>query len=274
MLINYQHGFADLNGAQIYYETAGAGHPLVLLHAGICDLRMWDEQFVEFSQTYRVLRFDMRGFGRTPPVAGAFAFHTDLHALLHELRIAKTYLLGCSFGGSTCLDFTLAYPDMVEALILVGSSPSGYRATAPHSPLLEAVNTAMDAGDYDCAAELEVQIWVDGPSRTPDQVSASIRQRVHAMNRIALQNEALELGDPQPLDPSATERLHDVQAPTLLITGNLDQPRIVEAVAWMAARLPHAYQAVIPGTAHLPNLEEPARFNRIVLDFLAQSEQD
>lgn len=264
-----QTGFATLNGTDFYYEIGGAGAPLVLVHAGICDSRMWDEQFATFAQHYQVVRYDLRGYGQTPAVAGPFAHHTDLYALLQYLGIGRAHLLGCSMGGSACLDFVLAYPDLVATLTLVGSSPSGYRANRPLPAQLPAVDAALMRGDFAQAAELEVQIWVDGIGRTPDQLPPALRARVHAMNMIALQNEVLELGEPQPLDPPAVERLHELELPTLLLVGDLDQPRILDAIAFMAAHLPHAQQVVMPGTAHLPNLEQPARFNELVLNFLA-----
>lgn len=263
-----QSGFADLSGATFYYEVAGTGEPLVLVHAGICDSRMWDEQFAVFAQSYRVVRYDQRGYGRTPAVDEPFAHYQDLHALLQHLGIAQTHLVGCSMGGSACLDFALAYPSMVNRLILVGSTPSGYKASHPRPAQIAAVNSALAAGNFAQAAELEVQIWVDGVGRAPDQVPATIRERVRIMDTIALQNEVLELGQPEPLAPPAAERLHELLRPALLLVGDLDQPRILEAIEFMAERLPNGRKVMMPGTAHLPNLEQPERFNELVLGFL------
>ena len=254
----------------MYYESAGTGPPLLFVHAGICDSRMWDEQFAHFARHYRVVRYDMRGYGQTAAVDGPFAHHHDLYGLLKHLGIARTHLLGCSMGGSACLDFALAYPDMVDRLILVGSAPSGYQTNRPLPAQLATVDAALEKGDFATAAELETQIWVDGIGRTPEQVSSELRDRVRAMNMIALQNEVLDLGQPQPLDPPAAQRLAEVQAPTLLLIGDLDQPRTLDAIEFMAERLPNARKVVMSGTAHLPNLEQPEHFNAIMLDYLAQ----
>lgn len=264
-----QSGFAALNGTAFYYERAGVGLPLILVHAGICDSRMWDDQFAVFAQHYQVVRYDLRGYGQTPAVAGPFAHHADLYALLQYLGIERAHLLGCSMGGSACLDFALTYPAMVETLTLVGSSPSGYRANRPIPAQLPAVDEALQRGDFAQAAELEVQIWVDGIGRTPEQLSPLLRDRVRAMDIIALQNEVLELGEPRPLDPPAVERLHEHQVSTLLLVGDLDQPRVLDAFALLAAHFAQVQTVVIPGTAHLPNMEQPARFNELVLNFLA-----
>ena len=267
---NAQAGFAAINGAHLYYESAGTGPPLLFVHAGICDSRMWDEQFARFAQHYRVIRYDMRGYGQTAAVDGPFAHHHDLYGLLKHLGIARTHLLGCSMGGSACLDFALAYPDIVDRLILVGSAPSGYQTNRPLPAQLATVDAALEKGDFATAAELETQIWVDGIGRTPEQVAPAIRDLVRAMNMIALQNEVLDLGQPQPLDPPAAQRLAEVQAPTLLLIGDLDQPRTLDAIEFMAERLPNARKVVMSGTAHLPNLEQLEQFNALVLDYLAQ----
>ena len=121
-------GFAEMNGAKLYYEVTGAGHPLVLLHEGIADSRMYDDQFNAFAQRYRVVRFDLRGFGQSdlPPGDEPVALYEDLYGLLALLGIKKTYVLGMSMGGAIALDFTLTHPAMVDALILVAPGVSGY----------------------------------------------------------------------------------------------------------------------------------------------------
>lgn len=266
-----QSTFAHLNGTAFYYEIAGAGHPLVLLHAGICDSRMWDEQFALFAQQYQVVRYDLRGFGQTAPVDGLYAHHTDLCALLDHLGIAQAHLLGCSIGGTTIIDFALAYPERVASLIPVCCEPSGFQdpVEEPLPADWDEIVAAFKAGDFDRVSEYEVRLWVDGPLRMPDQVDAAIRDKVRGMNLIALRNEALGLGKRQPLDPPAFGRLHEIHAPTLLVVGDLDQGSMVRAAESMATQMAGAQKTVITGTAHLPNLEQPGRFNELVLNFLA-----
>src|SRR5947209_274318 len=111
--------FVDVNGAQLRYEVRGEGYPLVLLHGGLADMRMWDEHMEPLSRRYRVIRFDMRGFGESVMPPGPFAFHEDVAGLLHALGITRAFILGLSFGGKIALDFTLEYPELVHALILV-----------------------------------------------------------------------------------------------------------------------------------------------------------
>src|SRR5919112_4353346 len=114
-------GMAEVNGARIYYEVAGEGEPLVLVHAGIADSRMWEGQVAAFAARYRVVRFDLRGFGKTEMVEGPFSHHEDLRGLLDFLGVERTHLVGCSMGGGAVLDFALEYPERVGDLVLVGS---------------------------------------------------------------------------------------------------------------------------------------------------------
>src|SRR5260370_25285974 len=121
-----QTGFVETNGTKLYYEMMGEGHPLVLIHGGYMDRRMWDDQLAVFAQHYRVIRYDVRGFGKSELPQVPYADRQDLAALLAFLGIEKPYLLGLSLGGVIALDFTLDYPDMVEALILFGSPIPGF----------------------------------------------------------------------------------------------------------------------------------------------------
>lgn len=265
-----QSGFAELNGTNFYYEVMGTGEPLILVHAGIADCSMWDEQCPVFAQQYQVIRYDMRGYGQTALVDGAYAHYQDLKSLLDFLGIQQAHVLGCSFGGTTALDFTLTYPGRVRSLIAVACRPEGYVFQSAPPPQLDAMEAAFQAGDFEQLSELEVQLWVDGPTRTPDQVDAALRDRVRAMNVVALKNEAAEVGQPQPLDPPAAQRLAEISAPTLVVIGDLDRPVMLSAADFMTQTIPQARKAVIEGTAHLPSMEKPALFNQIVVDFLGK----
>jgi pimeloyl-ACP methyl ester carboxylesterase len=261
-------GIAGVNGAQIYYEVAGEGEPLILVHAGIADSRMWEAQLAAFASRYRVIRHDMRGFGRTAMVEGAYSHHEDLRGLLDSLDVGRAHLVGCSMGGGAVLDFALEYPERAGNLVLVSSAVGGFRPEFSPPRQWDDLVAADEAGDLDRVSELEVQIWVDGPGRFPDEVDPSIRYLVREMNLIALKNEALGLGEEWEPDPPAADRLPDVQSPTLLMVGDEDQPRVFTAADLLERELPNARKVVISGVAHLPNMERPEEFNRIVLDFL------
>jgi pimeloyl-ACP methyl ester carboxylesterase len=262
----------EVNGARLYYETRGEGHPLLLSHAGIADRRMWDDQIEVFAQRYRVVRYDHRGFGRSELPPAPYAFHEDLYGVLRALGIERAYLIGVSIGGAAVIDFTLAHPEMVDALITVGAGVSGLEVpnTAEEMALFERVEQAIEAGDLDGANAQEVHIWVDGPRRSPEQVDPRVRERVSEMNRPTFDRtpEQQEKAKHQSLDPPAAGRLSEIHVPTLVIVGDQDVSDVQLTADRLAAEIPGARKVVMQGTAHVPNMEQPEEFNRIVLDFL------
>ena len=260
-------GYADLNGARFYYEVAGEGEPLVLVHAGIADRRMWDEQFEVFAQDYMVVRYDRRGFGRTAMAAGPFSHHLDLYELLRFLGVKRSILLGCSQGGKTVLDLALAHSEMADALVLVASALGGFAFPFEPPSQYAELEIAEEQGDIARVNELELQIWVDGQHRTPQQVDREMRELVREMNLIALLAPS-DPGSEQSLDPPAVNRLDEIRVPTLVIVGDLDTPKTLAAADLLAQQITGARKVVINGTAHLPNMEQPEEFNRRVLSFL------
>ncbi|MBP6015179.1 MAG: alpha/beta fold hydrolase [Candidatus Promineofilum sp.] len=263
-------GTAALNSTTFAYETSGAGRPLVFIHAGIADSRMWDGQFSALADSFMVVRYDMRGFGRTPPAEGPYAHHDDLAALLTHLGLGRVSLVGCSMGSKTALDFALDHPERVDRLILTSPAVSGLSFDGPRPRQAAELDAAEEAGDLARVNELEMQVWVDGPQRTPDQVAPAVRELAGQMNAIALANEGI--GDERPLQPAAAERLGDVRAPTLIVVGAVDAPRTLAAAERLATELPDARKIVMSGAAHLPNMEQPEAYNRHLRAFLGGEE--
>ena len=261
--------YIEVNGAQIYYEITGKGPPLVLVHAGICDRRMWDEQVAAFRDHFRVIRYDMRGYGSTPLPAEDFSHQADLYSLLQVLGIESAVLLGCSMGGRIVVDVALEHPDIVSALILVTASVSGYDFEAEAPPQWDEMVSALKAGDFSRAAELDCQIWVDGPQRNPEDVDLQVRERVIEMDLVALANESRQLGQ-EIRQPPAANRLGEIKVPTLIIAGKLDQPDLMQVAEAMHATLPDSEFIRMDGVAHLPNMEKPQEFNQLVMDFLVR----
>ncbi len=123
-----ESGFVGIGNANLYYEVAGEGQPLVFIHAGVADSRQWNNEFVHFAQDYRVLRYDLRGYGKSSPVEGEYSHLGDLVALLDEIGLHQPLVvIGCSMGGSLAMNFALEHPSRVNALVMVGSGPSGLR---------------------------------------------------------------------------------------------------------------------------------------------------
>lgn len=263
--------FAAVNGAEIYYEIAGEGAPLIFIHAGIADSRMWNIQFEAFSKQYRTLRYDMRGYGKSPLVAGQYSRHEDLRALLDELDIQKAVMVGCSQGGATAIDFALTYPKRVQALVGVGAALAGFKQEWPDLPILDAMEEAEEeaaqTGDVSRLCALEVEFWVAGPHRSLDVLSDEVRQLAYDMNRIALKGDFYEEAEVVPLSPPAAERLAELTCPVLLVGGEDDVSMTHERNAYILENAPDAQLITMPG-AHLPNMEHPGQFNQILRDFL------
>ena len=288
MSVDRDSGFAQVSGARLRYEvrgnelavatedlgtvaTASSGDPLVLIHAGIADGRMWDRQLDAFAGRYRTVRYDMRGFGRTMVEERVpYSHHEDLGALLDVLDVGRALLVGCSRGAKTAIDFALEFPGRTRALVLVGPTVGGFEPDVDPPEELDELVAADEAGDLERLSELEVRVWVDGPYRDPGDVDPAVRDLVRDMNLIALKNEASGVGDElQPETPSVN-RLPEIRVPTLVVVGDLDRPETAASADLLEERLPNARKVVMPGTAHLPNMERPEDFNRIVLGFLEE----
>ncbi len=250
----------------LYYEIAGTGHPLVLIHGGLVNSGLWDDQFEVFAGQYRTLRYDVRGFGKSKSPMAYYSNHGDLRDLLDELGIERTYVLGLSMGGAIAIDFTLAYPDYVAALIPVAAGLSGHQVKES-SPLRDELRAAYASGDKPRAVELSLRLWTDGPNRSPDQVDRAARERIQAMTI-----HTFDLPDTEnwqrPLKPPAIDRLADIHVPALFIVGDQDVPDILDIGNLFVNTVPGARKAIIANTAHHLNVEQPNEFNRIVLEFL------
>ena len=269
-------GYADVNGVRLYFENAGKGESVVFVHAGIADRRLWNHQFPVVARDHMALRYDMRGYGHSSLQNGAFSHTRDLWALLSVLGIRSAVLVGCSIGGSVCMDFALSYPKMVRGLAMVCSMPQGLpwdetvQAAYPDPPQAEEIEAAIKAGDLERASELEVQVFVDGLSRQPEDVDPAVRGLVYDMNLIALRNEAAARDASHSyLHQDAADQLETLTVPTLVITGALDEPVTTDYAAnAMVERIPNVQKVVIDNTAHVPSLERPDEFNRALLDWL------
>ncbi len=261
-------GTVEIGDGKLYYEMAGRGEALVLCHAGFVDSGMWDGQWADFSQSYRVIRFDMRDYGKSDLAQGPVSRSKDLEHLLDRLGIQRAVLLGCSLGGSLVLDFALEHPEKVDGLILVSVSPSGFQMQGSPPDNLMEMMSAVESGDLERASELQIRIWVDGPFRQPEQIDPRVRQRVAEMSRIPVAHRAWEKDGAFPLDPPAVKRLDQIRVPTLIVAGALDHPELLRAADLMEKEIRQAKKVIIAGSAHVPNMEKPADFNRAVLNFL------
>jgi 3-oxoadipate enol-lactonase len=258
-----------LNGARIHYERSGSGFPLLLIHAGIADSRMWEPQAKAFANRFDMVRPDLRGFGNSelPPVASSMV--ADLIALLDLLEIDRAHVVGCSMGGTLAIDLTLEHPERVEKLVLVAAGIGGSNLGEADAALFSEIEAADKAGDMDAVNRAEVRLWVDGPRRPEGSAPAVVRELVLEMNGRALQTDWNSAKN-QRTDPPAIGRLGEIKAPTLVVVGAEDLPHAAANAEIIKSKVAGARSAVIRDAAHLPSLERPEEFNRLLLDFLAK----
>lgn len=253
------------------YEIAGQGETVILGHAGFVDSRMWDAQWDAFAEKYRIVRFDMQGYGQSTLATQPISRSEELLSLMDTLNIEKAHLVGCSLSGTAYINFAIKHPEKVLSLTVINAAPPGFEMQGEPPHYMMEMFAAMQQGDMDTASELQIRIWIDGMYREPNEVDSAVRQKAAEMNKIAVQNSTFFIADSQPvnpLTPSAIERLHEIACPVLVINGGLDHPEIGRATEIMANEIPNAIHQTIEGTAHLPNMEKPEIFNQIVLSFL------
>jgi 3-oxoadipate enol-lactonase len=256
-------GFAEVNGGKLYYEVAGQGHPLVLIHGGQMDSRMWDEQFTLFAKSYRVIRYDFRGFGKSPASTNVLAGEDDLAALLRFLGVRKAFVVGLSLGGRVAIDFALAHPDMVDAIVPVAPGLSGFHFS--DDPSMMESSRAAQRRDWNKVTDLWLKSGYMSPAMENAKIAKRLRQLTYETAHENLDNWTLE----RVLNPPAIERLPQIKVPTLVIVGNRDVADIHEICGLLRARIPGIEEVVIQGAGHIVNMEKPADFNTAVLDFLS-----
>ncbi|GAB2681583.1 alpha/beta fold hydrolase [Thalassiella azotivora] len=255
-------GVVSSGQARLWFDdTGGDGPALVLVHAGIADARMWDPLVDLLRPDHRVVRCDLRGYGRSALPSGPFSHIDDLRAVVRDVVDGPAHLVGASYGGRVAVDLALADPDLVRSLTLLGTALSGFEPDVAPPPLWDEMVAAHRADDVDALADLEARTWLADPdrSRVPDLVAL-----VREMNRTALVNERSGVAEEVEPEPPAVDVLEQVAVPTLVAVGDLDQPDILLAADEVARRVPGARRVDLPGVAHLPALEVPDRVAELV----------
>lgn len=262
--------FLAVDGGNLYYEVEGAGEALVLIHGWLGNLRMWDFQAQALAGGYRVVRCDMRGFGRSTTEHVEFAYWADVAALLDHLGVDRAHVVGQSFGGTIALDLALARPACVATLTSVAGGISGYR------PDLDLKQDNVPWGDLDRLwdekkwvelAELETRVWVDGWGRPTTRVAQELRDRIKGDVLSTYQAENEE-GLPRPLEPRAADRLGELTVPVLVMIGTLDEARSRATAAHLVASVSESRPVEVDGVAHMIPLEAPERVTEALRDFI------
>lgn len=257
-------GLARVEGGRLWYEREGEGFPVVLLHPGLWDARIWDDQFDEFARHHDVLRYDLRGYGRSDRPEGPYSDLRDLQYLLGELGIDRCALVGCASGAQLALDYALAHPEAVDAIVPVAPALTGYRwRDRGIDVLVEQVDRAVRTGDLSQAMDIELAVWAPLSSAHPPsdgRVRSIAMENAHVLR---LDDSLLET------PPPAVTRLGDIDAATLVVVGDHDLEETHAIADLLSSAIPGAQKRVIANADQLVNVGRPDRFNRVVLDFLS-----
>lgn len=261
----------DVPHAQLYAEQAGEGDTITMLHGFLVDRRQWDHEFAALAATHHVSRYDARGFGRSSIEPGSYAHHDDLAAVLDACGVQRTALLACSGGAATALDFALAYPQRVSALVFVGAGYWGRFADS--TPAARAFLQALGTFDVNGLIDSSLRAFTDGPRRAVNEVDPAARRHTEAMTTALFKRETSywtrAAQDQRTPTPAALERLHEIDIPTVLIVGSEDQIEVHQLAKELLEGLPQARMYVVHGAGHHANLEAPAQVLGIVREALS-----
>lgn len=261
--------FATSGSARIAYDIEGSGVAVVLLHAGLGDRSMWDAQIPAIAGRFRMIRIDMRGFGESIKPDEPYRPWVDVAAVMDQEKVDRAHVVGVSMGSGVAAEFAVAFPERLLSLTLIGSSVG---SPIPDS-LVEQwrhVDHLYETEGIDAANEFEMQMWIDGPDRTPDQIDPTLRERVRQMN-LALFQRTDDEGERLELEASVEDGLAALTVPALVIWGDQDMHHIRNAGPPLTDLIPGARRIVIKDASHLPHMEKPDEFNGILLEFLSQS---
>jgi 3-oxoadipate enol-lactonase len=259
-------GYITVDGGKLFYETAGKGENIVLLHDGMVDREIWDEQFPVLAKNYKVVRYDRRTYGKSSDPQAPYSDIEDLDQVFIQLKIDKAIIFGMSSGGGLAIDFALKYPAKVSALVLVGAVVSGYGYSAHMFNRGGHMNPAEVLADPQ--KTVHYFIWDDpyeiysGNIKAKEKVAKILENNLH---------NAKSVNKKQP-DRPAVKFLPEIKVPTLVLVGEYDIPDVHSHAGVIESGIPGAKREIILKSGHLIPLEQPRAFDSSVLGFLKNME--
>ncbi|MBK8025098.1 MAG: alpha/beta hydrolase [Chloroflexi bacterium] len=258
----------NIQEKKLHYEEFGEGQPLILIHAALLDSRMWEKNVPTLAANYRVITYDLSGYGMSLFAEDRRVDHPgDLAALLRALGIDRAHILGTSMGGEIALRFALQSPAMVRSLILVGAGLEGYDYPEEAFAWWDGFVAAMRAGDFEQARQIFMRNGFDSasaPLTSDERAGLQTILKDYSM-RHYLDDTLLWKG----YDRAAAQQLGEIACPCLILVGDGDSAVNQDIGRFMAEHLPRAVFRTIPGAGHLPNWQQPKAFSAAVTAFLA-----
>jgi 3-oxoadipate enol-lactonase len=258
---------APLNGTWLYDEMEGQGEAVVFIHGLALDSRMWDLQWIFFSKRFRVIRYDVRGFGQSGRAHDPHNPTEDLKALLDYLKIEKAHLVGHSMGGNIALHFAAKYPERVNKVVAVDATLDGFENYT--SEFKATINRIVEITSHQGWHDEQQEIWLRSPLMrlyaADDKSIINLSEITADYNGDHFINPRI---NPNFGQPSTVELLSEIKATTLVIVGEKDDESIQRIGQLLSEKIPHNQKEIIKGAGHLPNMDKPKIFNKIVLKFL------
>jgi 3-oxoadipate enol-lactonase len=251
-------------GGSLYYEAAGNGPVVVLAHGGFGDRRMWDAQFGELAREFRVIRYDHRGFGRSPAPTAPYSPVQDLVTLLDALKVERAHFVGNSLSGTLAIDAALRIPERLRSIVVIASGPGGIDVPKEDSDRILAVFRMAATAGTDSAAAL----WLKHPMIKVSSKAAETRDLVRAMVHDNREIFRMQFWPGEVMNPPAVRRLGEVHTPTLIIAGAEDTPLSRNASFAAAKGIIGVQMVTIAGADHLPQLTHASEVNHLLREFL------
>jgi len=264
--LDAQTGFVEVDGGKLFYELAGEGETIVMIHDGILHRVTWDAQFEMFAKDYRVVRYDRRGYGDSSRAEAKYSDIEDLEKVFEQLNIQKAIVMGMSYGGSLAIDFTLANPDKVMKIVLVGSIVSGYG----YSEHMSNRGGHMTEADWASAEALRRYFF----EKDPYTVWPENKEAKEKVNRIIekyplnldMDKYKLLQGPKRP----ALSRLDEIKVPTLIVVGEYDIPDVHAHAGAIEAGISGAKRVLVNNAGHHVPTEQPEILNELILKFIRE----
>jgi pimeloyl-ACP methyl ester carboxylesterase len=250
---------ADVNGARLWYDEAGSGEAVLLLHGGLGDSGLWERVAPLLAERFRTIRTDLRFYGRSAGPAAPWSWQDDAIGVLDELGIERAAVVGLSLGGKLALDIALAHPDRLWAVAGVAPGLGGHRSAAYSEEQDARYEAAEAAGDLEAAMEIDLEVWA------PLGADERIRELWHATPEATGVPPGIE-----PVDPAgapAKERLAELAVPALIVTVAHDPPGMREIGPLVARAAPDARHVELDSD-HYVTLREPELLAEVLVDFL------
>src|SRR5579862_1205636 len=257
-------GFAAVNGTKLYYEDTGHGAAVVLIHGLCLSCRMWDSQLDSLVDRFRVIRYDVRGFGESAVPDKPFRHADDLRALLDYLDVPRAHIVGLSMGGRIALQHAVLYPEQCRSLVLVDSAIDGFDWNENWSVSLDAIRACAHRGGAKAANRMWLGHELFATARENPECAPKLTEIVEADSGWIWLHDALAQG----IDPPARMRLAEIRVPALVIVGKRDLPDFHAIANILVAEIPGAARVEMPGVGHMSNMEDPTAFNELLLGFL------